>query len=145
VEKPHIVSFETYDDRDAVPMHELFAEHEFPGGGSVNDIGEDIRENSSDVIAALGPNGLLINVSRGSTVDENALITALQSQKLRGAALDVFEGEPHIDQRFMSLDNVLLQPHQSSGTVETRKKMGSLQRQYLSAFFDSTALITPVN
>lgn len=99
---------------------------------------------SADVIAALGADGLLVNISRGSTMDEEALISALQHRQLRGAALDVFNNEPHIDERFLALDNVLLQPHQSSGTIETRKKMGQLQRDNLSAFFAGKPLLTPV-
>ncbi len=100
---------------------------------------------SADVINALGVDGLLVNVSRGSTIDEEALIKALQSNSLRGAALDVFYNEPTIDPRFMQLDNVLLQPHQSSGTVETRQQMGQLQRDNLAAFFEGKPLITPVS
>ncbi len=99
---------------------------------------------SSEVIAAVGADGLLINIARGSTMDEEALITALQSKQIRGAALDVYNNEPNIDSRFMQLDNVLLQPHHSSGTIETRKKMGALQRDNLSAFFAGKPLITPV-
>lgn len=100
---------------------------------------------SSDVISALGTDGLLINISRGSTMDEDALISALQNKQIRGAALDVFNNEPNIDSRFMQLDNVLLQPHHSSGTIETRKQMGALQRQNLSAYFADEPLVTPVN
>ncbi len=99
---------------------------------------------SADVIEALGADGLLVNISRGSTMDEEALINALQTNQLRGAALDVFNNEPNIDARFLELDNVLLQPHQSSGTIETRKKMGALQRDNLSAYFAGKPLLTPV-
>lgn len=100
---------------------------------------------SADVIKSLGSDGVIVNSARGSTVDEEALIQALQKSQLRGAALDVYRDEPNIDPRFMALDNVLLQPHQSSGTVETRKRMGELQRQNLSAFFSDKPLITQVN
>lgn len=100
---------------------------------------------SRDVLEALGTDGVIVNSARGTTVDEQALIELLQNGKLRGAALDVFENEPHIDERFLSLDNVLLQPHQSSGTVETRQAMGILQRNNLIAFFAGDALVTPVN
>lgn len=99
---------------------------------------------SADVINALGTDGVIVNSSRGTTVDEDALIQALQNGKLRGAALDVYRNEPDIDQRFKQLNNVLLQPHHSSGTVETRKRMGALQRENLSAFFAGDPLITPV-
>ena len=100
---------------------------------------------SKEVIAALGADGLLVNCARGTTVDEDALIQALETRSLRGLATDVFNNEPNIDERFMKLDNVLLQPHQSSGTVETRKSMGKLQRDNIVAFLDGELLITPVN
>jgi lactate dehydrogenase-like 2-hydroxyacid dehydrogenase len=96
------------------------------------------------VLEALGPQGFLVNVSRGTTVDEPALIDALQRKTIAGAALDVFCNEPNIDSRFMALDNVLLQPHQASGTVETRRAMGQLVRDNLQAHFSGQPLLTPV-
>lgn len=89
----------------------------------------------ADMIAALGPEGTLVNVARGSVVDEVALLDALESRALGFAALDVFEGEPAIDSRFARLDNVLLQPHVGSATTETRKAMGQLMRDNLDSFF----------
>lgn len=100
---------------------------------------------SKEVINAVGADGLLVNIARGSTVDEEALIHSLKANAIRGFASDVFMNEPNIDERFTKLDNVLLQPHQSSATVETRKSMGSLQRDNLLAFFASRPLVTPVN
>lgn len=97
-----------------------------------------------DVIAALGPEGMLINISRASNIDEEALLEALESRQLGSAALDVFEGEPKLNPRFLALDNVLLQPHHASGTVETRKAMGQLVLDNLTAHFDGRALLTPV-
>lgn len=99
---------------------------------------------SADVLAALGPDGVLVNSARGSTIDEEALITALETKQLRAAALDVYNNEPNIDPRWLTMNNVLLQPHQSSGTVETRQRMGALQRENLLAFFAGKPLITPV-
>ena len=96
------------------------------------------------VIAALGPRGLLINISRASNIDENALLDALESGGLGAAALDVFEGEPKLNPRFLALGNVLLQPHQASGTYETRKEMGNLVFDNLTAHFDGRPLPTPV-
>ena len=96
-------------------------------------------------IEALGPEGVLVNISRGTTLDEGALLDALESGALGAAALDVFLHEPGLDPRFLALDNVLLQPHQSSGTVETRRAIGQLQRDNLAAFFEGKALVTPVN
>ncbi|MDJ0825904.1 MAG: 2-hydroxyacid dehydrogenase [Rhodobacter sp.] len=97
-----------------------------------------------EVLAALGPDGVLINISRASTVDESALLKALETQSIAGAALDVFAGEPRIAPRFMTLENVLLQPHHASGTVETRKAMGALMRANLEAHFTGAPLPTPV-
>lgn len=96
------------------------------------------------VIEALGPEGMLINVSRASNIDEEALLTALETGKLGSAALDVFDGEPKLNPRFLSLPNVLLQPHHASGTVETRKAMGQLLRDNLAAHFAGRPLPTPV-
>lgn len=96
------------------------------------------------VIEALGPAGLLINIARASTVDEDALLDALESGALGFAALDVFEGEPTLNPRFLALENVLLQPHQASATVETRKAMGALVIDNLTAHFDGRPLPTPV-
>lgn len=99
---------------------------------------------NKDVIEAVGPDGVLINVSRASNVDEEALLDALESGKLGSAALDVFDNEPEINPRFVALDNVLLSPHQASGTVETRKAMGQLMRDNLTAYFAGQDLPTPV-
>ncbi|WP_267554217.1 2-hydroxyacid dehydrogenase [Rhizobium rhizogenes] len=96
------------------------------------------------VIEALGPEGMLINISRASNIDEEALLEALETDKLGSAALDVFEGEPKLNPRFLALDNVLLQPHHASGTIETRKAMGQLVRDNLTAHFAGQALPTPV-
>ncbi|MEL6523633.1 MAG: 2-hydroxyacid dehydrogenase [Pseudomonadota bacterium] len=97
-----------------------------------------------DVLDALGPQGMLINISRASNIDEDALIAALSERRLGAAALDVFEGEPALDPRFLDLDNVLLQPHHASGTIETRQAMGQLLRDNLSAHFAGQPLPTPV-
>ena len=99
---------------------------------------------SKQVIEALGPEGMLINISRASNIDEDALLDALESGALGSAALDVFEGEPMLNPRFLKLDNVLLQPHHASGTIETRKAMGKLVRDNLAAHFAGEPLPTPV-
>lgn len=100
---------------------------------------------SKDVIAALGPRGVLINISRGSCVDEDALLDALESGALGGAGLDVFVAEPEVNPRFIALENVALQPHQGSGTVETRAAMATLQRDNVAAHLAGKDLLTPVN
>ncbi|CDM62905.1 putative D-isomer specific 2-hydroxyacid dehydrogenase family protein (plasmid) [Rhizobium favelukesii] len=99
---------------------------------------------SRDVIKALGAEGMLINISRASNIDEDALLDALETGVLGSAALDVFEEEPKLNPRFLALDNVLLQPHHASGTVETRKAMGQLVRDNLAAHFSNAPLLTPV-
>lgn len=96
------------------------------------------------VIEALGPEGMLINISRASNIDEEALLAALETGRLGSAALDVFEGEPKLNRRFLKLPNVLVQPHHASGTFETRKAMGQLVRDNLAAHFAGRPLPTPV-
>jgi lactate dehydrogenase-like 2-hydroxyacid dehydrogenase len=96
------------------------------------------------VLAALGPKGMLINISRAPNVDEEALLNALEAGQLAGAALDVFEGEPRLNPRFLTAPNVLLQPHHASGTYETRQAMGKLVRDNLIAHFAGQPLLTPV-
>ena len=91
-----------------------------PGGPSTDKL------VNAEVMEALGPNGTLINVSRGSVVDETALIAALQSGTLGWAGLDVFEAEPIVPQALRDLPNTVLLPHVGSGTVETRAAMGAL-------------------
>lgn len=98
----------------------------------------------TEVIAALGPEGMLINISRASNIDEDALLDALETGTLGSAALDVFEGEPALNPRFLALPNVLVQPHHASGTIETRKAMGKLVRDNLAAHFEGRDLLTPV-
>lgn len=97
-----------------------------------------------EVIAALGPRGMIVNISRAANVDEGALLDALEGGALGGAALDVFEGEPALNPRFLTAPNVLLQPHHGSGTHETRQAMGKLMRDNLTAHFEGAPLLTPV-
>lgn len=97
-----------------------------------------------DIVEALGKDGMLINISRGSTVDESALIDALRSRALGAAALDVFQNEPNINPALLELENVLVLPHHGSATVPTRKAMGQLMRDNLSAHFRGEPLLTPV-
>lgn len=98
----------------------------------------------ADVLAALGPQGYLVNVSRGSLVDEEALIAALQNGQLGGAALDVFDDEPNVDERLLGFDNVLLTPHIGSATQETRAAMAQLMLDNLRSWFRSGKALTPV-
>jgi lactate dehydrogenase-like 2-hydroxyacid dehydrogenase len=109
-----------------------------PGGEATRGIVD------AEVLQALGPRGWLVNVSRGTTVDEGALLQALEQKTIAGAALDVFLNEPRIDPRFAALDNVVLHPHHGSGTEQTRRAMGELVRRNLQAHFDGLPLVTPV-
>ncbi len=90
---------------------------------------------SAEVIDALGPEGILVNVARGSVVDETAMVAALEDGRLGGAGLDVFEEEPKVPEALFAMDNVTLQPHVGSATKETRQAMGDLVCDNLSAFF----------
>lgn len=96
------------------------------------------------VLKALGPESWLINIARGSVVDEAALVTALQQGHIAGAGLDVFVDEPRAPEALFTMDNVVLQPHQASATVETRTAMGDLMIDNLLAHFQGRPLLTPV-
>ncbi len=110
-----------------------------PGGAATRGI------VSRAVIEALGPKGYFVNISRGSVVDEPALLDALHQKKLAGAGLDVFADEPRVPPGFMTLDNVVLQPHVGSATHKTRRAMGELMMSNLAAHFAGKPLVTPVN
>ena len=99
---------------------------------------------SSAVLEALGPEGALVNIARGSIVDEPALVKVLQEGKLGGAALDVFMDEPNVPPELVGMENVVLTPHIASGTHETRAAMGALMLANLDAFFAGKELLTPV-
>ncbi|MBR9899566.1 MAG: 2-hydroxyacid dehydrogenase [Rhodospirillales bacterium] len=109
-----------------------------PGGAATNGIVDQL------VLDALGKDGVIINIARGSVIDEPALIGALQRRSIAGAGLDVFEGEPNIDPAFSKLDNVVLYPHLASGTVETRDAMAQLVVDNLNAWDERGELITPI-
>jgi lactate dehydrogenase-like 2-hydroxyacid dehydrogenase len=99
---------------------------------------------SAAVIDALGPNGTLVNIARGSVIDEAALIAALAEGRLGHAALDVFENEPNPSPDLLKLPSVIVQPHHGSATVETRTAIGQLMIDNLSAHFGGRPLLTPV-
>lgn len=96
------------------------------------------------MLEALGPQGVLINISRGSVIDEDALVAALAEGRVGGAGLDVFAQEPHVPETLFAMDNVVLQPHQGSATVNTRKAMADLVLANLDAWAAGKPLVTPV-
>ena len=99
---------------------------------------------NGEVLQALGPKGFLINVARGSVVDEEALLQALQSGTIAGAALDVYANEPHVPEAFWKLENVVLTPHMASATHETRQAMADLAFANMQAGTTGRPLRTPV-
>jgi hydroxypyruvate reductase len=99
---------------------------------------------NAQVLKALGPQGYLINVARGSVVDETALIQALDEGAIAGAALDVFEDEPNVPKTLRDRENVVLTPHIASATFQTRKAMADLAFANLQAHFAGKPLLTPV-
>jgi hydroxypyruvate reductase len=107
-----------------------------PGGEATRNI------VSAEVLAALGKKGTLINIARGSIVDEPALIAALKADVIKGAGLDVFADEPHIPAELLAMDNVVLLPHVGSATRETRQAMGDLCKANLDSYFSGKGVLT---
>lgn len=98
----------------------------------------------AETIAAIGPEGYLVNISRGSVVDEDALLEALEAGRLGGAGLDVFADEPRVPEALLSRDDVVLLPHLGSGTAQTRAAMVELTRVNVARFLADGSLATPV-
>jgi len=96
------------------------------------------------ILEALGAKGYLINIARGSIVNEEDLLIALRNQTIAGAGLDVFANEPYVPEEMFKMDNVVLSPHTGSATLETRSKMGQLVLDNLHAHFAGQELLTPV-
>jgi lactate dehydrogenase-like 2-hydroxyacid dehydrogenase len=109
-----------------------------PGGPSTKHL------VNAEVLDALGPNGIIINMARGTVVDDDALIAALKARKIYAAGLDVFVNEPQVPAAYLELDNVTLFPHLGSSTVHTRQKMEQLVVDNLLTWRDGKAPLTPV-
>jgi lactate dehydrogenase-like 2-hydroxyacid dehydrogenase len=110
-----------------------------PGGAATKHIVD------AEVLKALGPNGILINVARGTVVDERALIEALQSKTILSAGLDVFEDEPRVPQELIAMEHVVLLPHLGSASVHTRNAMGQVVVDNLVSWFAGMGPLTPVS
>jgi lactate dehydrogenase-like 2-hydroxyacid dehydrogenase len=109
-----------------------------PGGSETNKL------VNAKVLDALGPDGFLVNIARGSVVDEPVLLRYLQEKRIAGAGLDVFADEPRVPPEFFTLENAVLFPHVGSATVETRKAMGDLQIENLRLHFAGKPVKTRV-
>jgi lactate dehydrogenase-like 2-hydroxyacid dehydrogenase len=109
-----------------------------PGGAETRNL------VNAAVLDALGPQGYVVNIARGSVVDEPVLLKYLQEKKIAGAGLDVFADEPRVPPAFFSLENAVLFPHVASATVETRKAMGDLQIENLRRHFGGKPVLTRV-
>jgi lactate dehydrogenase-like 2-hydroxyacid dehydrogenase len=109
-----------------------------PGGAATKNMID------AQVLEALGPNGILINVARGSVIDEPALVSALRERKIMAAGLDVFVNEPQVPEDLLALDNVVLFPHLGSASVFTREKMDQLLVDNILAWADGKPPLTPV-
>jgi lactate dehydrogenase-like 2-hydroxyacid dehydrogenase len=134
--KPQDVTYEYVRDLASLAAAVDFLVVACPGGAATRNIVD------AKVLSALGNKGILINIARGSIVDEPALIAALQAGTIRGAGLDVFADEPHIPAALMGMDNVVLLPHVGSATRETRQAMGDLCKANLDAWFTGKKTLT---
>ncbi|HEY3919653.1 MAG TPA: 2-hydroxyacid dehydrogenase [Stellaceae bacterium] len=131
-------SYPFYDDLAAMARDSDYLMLTCPGGEATRNL-VDAR-----IIAALGPDGRLVNIARGSVVDQAALIEALTARRLAGAALDVYAEEPRVPAALIALDNVVLAPHIASATHATRAAMGDLMIDNLLAHFAGRPLLTRV-
>ena len=136
--KKNDVTWSYYADLVALAMDVDFLVAACPGGEATRGI------VNRAVIEALGPKGVFVNISRGTVADEPALLEALQQGRLGGAGLDVFVDEPDVPTGFLTLDNVVLQPHVGSASHQTRTAMGQLVIDNLAAHFSGKPLLTPI-
>lgn len=136
--RPKRLPFDYYDSLTSLARASDFLLSMLPGTPDTK------RILDAEVFRALGPEGVFINVGRGSTVDENALVEALQQGTIAGAGLDVYANEPHVPEALLPMTNVVLFPHIGSSTAETRRAMGQLVLDNLAAYFSDRPLLTPV-
>lgn len=136
--KKQDVPFRFYDDLVEMARDSDYLVAICPGGPATDKI------VNRAVLDAIGPEGVFINVARGSVVDEPALVAALQEGRLGGAGLDVFAEEPKVPEALLTMEQVVLQPHAASATHETRRAMGDLVVDNLRAHFAGRPVLTPV-
>jgi lactate dehydrogenase-like 2-hydroxyacid dehydrogenase len=134
--KPQDVPYRFIPDLEALAAAADFLVVACPGGAATRNL-VDAR-----ILAALGKKGTLVNIARGSIVDEPALVAALERGVIKGAGLDVFADEPNIPAPLLAMDNVVLLPHVGSATRETRQAMGDLCKANLDAWFAGKPLPT---
>ena len=134
--KPQSVPYEYLRDLAALASSVDFLVVACPGGEATRHI------VNAAVLAALGKKGTLINIARGSIVDEPALVAALEAGTIKGAGLDVFADEPHVPAKLLAMDNVVVLPHVGSATRETRQAMGDLCKANLDAYFAGKGVLT---
>jgi lactate dehydrogenase-like 2-hydroxyacid dehydrogenase len=134
--KPQQVSYEFLPDLKALAAWSDFLVVACPGGAATRGI------VNAEVLAALGKKGTVVNIARGSIVDEPALVKALQEGAIKGAGLDVFADEPHVPAPLLAMENVVLLPHVGSATNETRKAMGDLCKANLVSWFAGKGTVT---
>ena len=134
--KPQDVPYAFVPDLEALAAAVDFLVVACPGGPATRNIVD------ADVLAALGTKGTIVNIARGSIVDEPALVQALAAGTIKAAGLDVFADEPNIPPALLAMDNVVLLPHVGSATRETRQAMGDLCKANLDAWFSGQPLLT---
>ena len=134
--KPQKVAYEYIADLKALAAAVDFLVVACPGGEATRNV------VNAEVLASLGKKGTLVNIARGSIVDEPALVAALKAGTIKGAGLDVFADEPHIPADLFAMDNVVLLPHVGSATRETRQAMGDLCKANLDAYFSGKGVLT---
>lgn len=132
------VPYEYFGSLDALAAKSDFMMLTCPGGEATKHI---IDYN---VLGHLGKGGYLVNIARGSVVNQGDLLVALKNKTIAGAALDVYDDEPNVPESLFVMDNVVLTPHIGSATRETRKRMGALVAANIKAHFEGKELLTPV-
>jgi len=132
------VAYPFFDDLKAMARETDYLVLTCPGGAATRHL------INAAVIDALGPEGVLINIARGSVVDEKALVRALATKRLGGAGLDVYADEPRVPAPLLAMENVVLLPHLASATHATRAAMGQLMVDNLAAHFAGEPPLTPV-